>query len=131
MANKIGKVEIAPDVLEPETQTSGSHAGDVPPGAPPPRMTRFGAGGEGGGGRRERGIVARQSFFARLGQFLRDTRSEMKRVSWPTAKDVKNTTLITLVAVVFFAVYLFAVDHVWAFLITQLDLLLNKLTGVA
>lgn len=129
MAKKIEKVEIAPDVLEPET--SGSRAGDVPPGLPPPRMTRFGAGGEGGGGRRERGIVARQGFFTRLGQFLRDTRSEMKRVSWPTAKEVKNTTLITLVAVVFFAVYLFAVDHVWAFLITQLGDLLNKLTGVA
>ena len=131
MAKKIGKVEIAPDVLEPETETSGSRANDGPPGSPPPRMTRFGAGEEGGGGRRERGIVARQSFFARLGQFLRDTRSEMRRVSWPTAKDVKNTTLITLVAVVFFAVYLFAVDHVWAFVITQLDYLLNKLTGVA
>ena len=131
MAKKIGEIEIAPDVLEPETETSGERAGGMPPGTPPPRMTRFGAGGEGGGGRRERGIVARQGFFTRLGQFLRDTRSEMKRVSWPTARDVKNTTLITLVAVIFFAVYLFAVDHVWAFLLTQLDHLLNKLTGAA
>jgi preprotein translocase subunit SecE len=127
VAKKIEKVDIAPDVLEPET--SGSRAGGGPPGSPPPRMTRFGAGGEGGGGRRERGIVGRQGFFTRLSQFLRDTRSEMKRVSWPTAKEVKNTTLITLVAVVFFAVYLFGVDHVWAFLITQLGNLLNKLTG--
>jgi len=131
VAKKIEKVEVAPDVLEPETKTSGSLAGNVPPGSPPPRMIRFGAGGEGGGGRRERGIVGRQGFITRLGQFLRDTRSEMKRVSWPSAKEVKNTTLITLVAVIFFAVYLFAVDHVWAFLITQLDHLLNKLTGVA
>ena len=92
-------------------------------------MTRFGAGGEGGGGRRERGGVARQGFFTRLGQFLRDTRSEMKRVSWPSAKEVQNTTLITLVAVIFFAIYLFAVDHLWAFLLTQLEQLLNKLTG--
>jgi len=53
----------------------------------------------------------------------------MKRVSWPSIKEVQNTTLITLVAVVFFAVYLFAVDHVWAFLLTQLDHLLNKVTG--
>lgn len=33
---------------------------------------------------------------------------------------VKNTTLITLVAVVFFALYLFAIDRVWAFLIDHL-----------
>ena len=36
----------------------------------------------------------------------------MKRVSWPTAREVKNTTIITLVAVVFFAVYLWGVDLV-------------------
>ena len=38
---------------------------------------------------------------------------------------VKNTTLITLVAVVFFALYLFAVDRVWAFLIDRLRALLG------
>lgn len=129
MAKKIGKVEVAPDVLEPETQTAG-HRDQEPPGAPPPRATRFGAGGEGGGGRRERG-TARPGFFTRMGQFFRDVRSEMKRVSWPSAKDVKNTTLITLVAVIFFAVYLFAVDHAWAFLLTQLDNVLRKITGAA
>ena len=129
MAKKIGKIEVAPDVLEPETQTKG-HRDEEPPGAPPPRATRFGAGGEGSGGRRERG-TARPGFFTRMGQFFRDVRSEMKRVSWPSAKEVKNTTLITLVAVVFFAIYLFAVDHAWAFLLTQLDHLLNKITGAA
>ena len=66
-----------------------------------------------------------------MGQFFRDVRSEMKRVSWPSAKDVKNTTLITLVAVIFFAVYLFAVDQAWAFLLTQLDNVLRKITGAA
>ena len=35
----------------------------------------------------------------------------MKRVSWPTLKHVQNTTIITLIAVVFFAVYLFLVDQ--------------------
>ena len=70
-----------------------------------------------------RRVVARShsgSFFDRTGQFLRDTRAEMRRVSWPTANVVKNTTIITLIAVIFFAVYLFAVDRVWAFLIERL-----------
>jgi preprotein translocase subunit SecE len=70
------------------------------------------------------------SFFSRIGQFLRDVRAEMKRVSWPTFNEVKNTTIITLVAVVFFAVYLFAVDRLWAFLLTQLNHLLNWVTGI-
>ena len=59
-------------------------------------------------------------FFDRTTQFLRDTRAEMRRVSWPTANEVKNTTIITLIAVVFFAIYLFSVDRVWAFLIEHL-----------
>jgi len=80
--------------------------------------------------RRERGSGASQpGRLAQLGQYIRDVRAEMKRVSWPTAKEVKNTTIITLIAVVFFAVYLFTVDKIWSFLLTQLNLLLNWLTG--
>ena len=62
--------------------------------------------------RRERGLsgVKAGPGLARLGQFLRDVRAEMRRVSWPTLNEVKNTTIITLVAVIFFAVYLFLVD---------------------
>jgi preprotein translocase subunit SecE len=58
-------------------------------------------------------------------------RAEMRRVSWPSAKEVKNTTIITLIAVIFFAVYLFLVDRVWSFLILQLNHFLNWLTGAA
>jgi len=64
-------------------------------------------------------------FLTRLTQFLHDTRAEMRRVSWPTANEVKNTTIITLVAVIFFALYLFGVDRVWAFLIEHLRTLLG------
>jgi preprotein translocase subunit SecE len=64
-----------------------------------------------------------------MAQFLRDVRAEMKRVSWPTLTEVRNTTIITLVAVIFFAVYLFLVDRIWAFLLLQLNHLLNWLTG--
>ena len=67
--------------------------------------------------------------IGRMLQFLRDVRAEMKRVSWPTAKEVKNTTIITLVAVVFFAVYLFLVDRIWAYLIVGLNRLLLWITG--
>jgi|SRR5947209_3807253 len=67
--------------------------------------------------------------FARLGQFLRDVRAELKRVSWPSASDVKNTTIITLVAVIFFSTYLFAIDQAWARLINGLDWLLLKVIG--
>lgn len=103
-----------------------------PIGAPGPRAARFGEGAEGRAVRRERGLSGpRTGFFSRTAQFLRDTRAEMRRVSWPSFATVKNTTIITLVAVIFFAVYLFGVDRGWSFLLTQLDKLLHKVTGAA
>jgi preprotein translocase subunit SecE len=99
---------------------------------PSPRAGRFGEGVEGKGARRERGLSGpRVGPLGRMGQFLRDVRAEMKRVSWPTFKEVKNTTIITLVAVVFFAIYLFLVDRIWAFLLIQLNHLLAWITGAA
>jgi preprotein translocase subunit SecE len=102
------------------------------PGTPAPRAAPFGEGAEGKGARRERGLSGpRVGPIGRLTQFLRDVRAEMKRVSWPSAKEVKNTTIITLIAVIFFAVYLFFVDRLWAFLLSQLNHLLNWMTGTA
>ncbi|MEP6921917.1 MAG: preprotein translocase subunit SecE [bacterium] len=97
---------------------------------PVPRAARFGEGPEGRGARRERGLSGpRVGPFGRLAQFLRDVRAEMKRVSWPTFNEVKNTTIITLIAVIFFAIYLFLVDRVWTFLLTQLNHLLGWIAG--
>jgi preprotein translocase subunit SecE len=75
------------------------------PDAPmiPPRAARFGEGPEGKAVRRERGHAA-PTGPGRLGQFLHDVRAEMKRVSWPSLTTVQNTTVITLIAVIFFAV---------------------------
>ena len=97
---------------------------------PSPRTARFGEGAEGRGARRERGLSGpRVGPLGRLNHFLHDVRAEMKRVSWPDFNTVKNTTIITLVAVIFFAVYLFLVDRIWTFLLTQLNHLLIRLTG--
>jgi preprotein translocase subunit SecE len=97
---------------------------------PAPRAARFGEGVEGKGVRRERGLSGRRvGPVGRMSQFLRDVRAEMKRVSWPTLKEVQNTTIITLVAVIFFAIYLFLVDRVWAYLLIGLNKLLLWMTG--
>src|SRR5688572_26946506 len=101
---------------------------DAPP-LVPPRTARFGEGTEGRVARRERGHSGSQSGPPRLVQFLNDVRAEMKRVSWPTLTHVQNTTIITLIAVVFFAVYLFAVDLGMTYLITGLEWLVSKIAG--
>jgi preprotein translocase subunit SecE len=99
---------------------------DAPP-LVPPRTARFGEGTEGRVARRERGQSGSQSHPPRLIQFLHDVRAEMRRVSWPTLSHVQNTTIITLIAVIFFAVYLFAVDQALSRLILGLDWVIEKL----
>ena len=92
-----------------------------------PRTTRFGEGPEGKVARRERGHSGAPGWFGRLTQFVHDVRAEMKRVSWPTRSQVQHTTIITLIAVVFFAVYLFLVDQGLSRLILGLEWLVDKI----
>ena len=116
----------------PEPPPGRVSSSDVPPGVPAPRASRFGEGVEGAGARRERGLTgARAGFFTRTGQFLRDVRAEMKRVSWPTAIEVRNTTIITVIAVVFFAAYLWAIDKGFTLIVTQIQNLVGWLFGAA
>ena len=120
MAKKFEKISVSDEVTEPEDEVS-EETDETPSGTPPSKTTTGARPASGdGGGRRPKKVAAEAGLFARIAQFLRDTRAEMRRVSWPTLVVVRNTTLITLVAVVFFAVYLFAVDRVWAFLIENL-----------
>jgi preprotein translocase subunit SecE len=46
----------------------------------------------------------------RTKQFYQDVRSEMKKVSWPGRQEVMSTTLVVIIAVVFFGAYLGVVD---------------------
>ena len=93
-----------------------------------PRTARFGEGPEGKVARRERGQSGHsQGRLGRIGQFLHDVRAEMKRVSWPSASHVQNTTIITIIAVIFFAVYLFLVDQGLARLILGTEWLVDKI----
>ena len=104
--------------FEAEATPARASSSGLTGGSAAPRMARYGEGSEGKTARRERGVQgSREGFFARVGTFWRDVRSEMRRVTWPTMKDVQNTTIITIVAVAFFAFYLFLIDKGFALLL--------------
>ena len=48
----------------------------------------------------------------RLGNFLKDVRSEMRKVITPTRPEVQSTTAIVLITVFIFAAYFWVVDTV-------------------
>ena len=43
--------------------------------------------------------------------FVNDVRSEMAKVSWPTRDQLKGQTLVVIFVSLFFAVFIFAIDH--------------------
>jgi preprotein translocase subunit SecE len=58
-------------------------------------------------------------------QFLRDVRLEMKKVTWPTRSEVTSTTVVVLIAVVFFAAYLWGVDNLLELFFHQIEIWLR------
>ena len=60
--------------------------------------------------------------FGRFAKFFRDTRSEVKKVVWPSKKQIINNTCIVLVVVVIAAIVIFLFDSVFGL---ALDLLLK------
>jgi len=42
--------------------------------------------------------------------FLSEVRNELKRVTWPSSKEVYATTVVVILVSLFFGLYLFALD---------------------
>ena len=61
------------------------------------------------------------NLFRRLGSFFVKSWSELKKVSWPTFKTVLKNTGIVLLVVLFFAVIIFGVDALFAWLISLMS----------
>ena len=55
--------------------------------------------------------------------FLSEVRNELKRVTWPSQKEVYATTVVVIATSVFFGLYLFALDSI---LLTLFQWVLRK-----
>lgn len=64
------------------------------------------------------------------GQFVSETREELKKVSFPSSDDVRSTTIIVILNVIFFAIFLFLVDQGWNYILLGLEWLVNKTVGL-
>ena len=61
--------------------------------------------------------------FERARLFLSEVRNELKRVTWPSQKEVYATTVVVIATSVFFGLYLFALDSI---LLTLFQWVLRK-----
>jgi preprotein translocase subunit SecE len=47
----------------------------------------------------------------RIRLFLSEVRNELKRVTWPSRKEVYATTVVVILTSLFFGLYLFVLDY--------------------
>ena len=64
------------------------------------------------------GFVARakaavKNFGARVSKFFRDTKSELKKVVWPSKADVKTNTIVVLITVAVAAAVMILLDAIF------------------
>ena len=64
-----------------------------------------------------------------VGGFLRETKSEWFKTTFPSSEDVINTTIIVIISTVFISIFLYLVDLGWVFLLDQLKNAVNYLFG--
>jgi preprotein translocase subunit SecE len=74
-----------------------------PAKSPPPPRTAAGDD--------EGGVLSRPTaWWDRARTFLTEVRAEMKRVTWPSKREVYATTVVVILVSVFFGLYLWLVD---------------------
>ncbi len=68
----------------------------------------------------ESGAGKALGFLDRTKRFLGDVRTEMRKVTTPSAKEVRATTTVVIITVFIFALYFFVVDRVMGYGIDRL-----------
>ena len=59
-------------------------------------------------------------WYRRFWNFLKEVRSELRKVTWPSRVEVYSTTVVVIVATIFFGFYLFFMDIIFSWVITQI-----------
>ena len=54
-----------------------------------------------------------KNFFKGIGKYFKDTKSELKKVVWPSKADIKTNTVVVLVTVAIAAVVMIALDAIF------------------
>lgn len=69
------------------------------------------------------------NFLDNIRDFWHETVLEMKKVSWPSQQEVINTTIVVILAVFFFAIYMFLADLALTYFIKGVEWAASKVFG--
>ena len=63
----------------------------------------------------------KQRWYKRFFPFLKEVRAEIKKVTWPSKGEVYNTTIVVILASIFFGFYLYFMDLIFSFVIAKIE----------
>lgn len=64
--------------------------------------------------------VKKKPLLTRLKKYFKDTKSELKKVTWPSKEKLKQNTGVILVFIVLIGVFLFAFDMLFSWVFSLL-----------
>jgi len=59
-------------------------------------------------------------WYRRIFSFLREVRAELRKVTWPSKNEVYSTTIVVIIATVFFGFYLYFMDLIFSWILNQI-----------
>jgi preprotein translocase subunit SecE len=59
-------------------------------------------------------------WYKRFFSFLKEVRAELRKVTWPSKNEVYTTTIVVIIAAIFFGFYLFFMDIIFSWVIAQI-----------
>jgi len=62
----------------------------------------------------------KQRWHKRFITFLKEVRAELKKVTWPSRNEVYSTTIVVIIATIFFGFYLFFMDVIFSWVMDQI-----------
>lgn len=59
----------------------------------------------------------KNGFFKKIARFFKDLKSEIKKIVWPTKKQVRNNTVVVLTVVVISGIFIVGLDFLLGLLV--------------
>ncbi|MFO7981506.1 MAG: preprotein translocase subunit SecE [Candidatus Aminicenantes bacterium] len=60
-------------------------------------------------------------WYKRIIPFLKEVRAEIKKVTWPSRKEIYRTTIVVIIATIFFGFYLYFMDIIFSYVIKNIQ----------
>jgi preprotein translocase subunit SecE len=61
-------------------------------------------------------------WYKRFWAFLKEVRAELKKVTWPSRNEITSTTIVVIIATLFFGFFLFFMDIIFSWAISKVEL---------